>query len=158
MRTIKTMLIELGQLERLYTGKTTLYLWRGLSHQDYRENPLYPDFQSRALKTGQTRAADVTVTTDHQGVDYVIAEVGRGTSLTDKFGIFGTRDWDYVSIPAGTEIPAELSITKDYFWEKKRCWHFTISPSYNMPVALFIAALDQLALNARIQSQAKRNA
>lgn len=92
------------------------------------------------------------------GVEYVKSEEGRGTSVTDKEGIFGHGRWQYISIPKGTPIPNELIITKDHWMARKGCWHYSISPNYDMPVSDFLAALDKLAINVRTMQQGAKHA
>lgn len=120
-------------------------------------NPLYPDLTDRSLPNGRVRLADVT-TYPKNGITYVKSEESRDTSLSDRNGLFGHKNWDYVVIPAGTIIPKELVITKDHYIPKKDSWHYSISPNFDMPVNKFLRALDQLAINAEIKIQGVSNA
>jgi hypothetical protein len=122
-----------------------------------RGNPLFPDLEPRVLPSGDVRDPDVD-TYFENGVWRVRAEIGRGTSLTDREGIFGYNKWTYVVIPAGTIIPPELIITKDHFMQRKGCWHYSISPNYDMPVATYLSALDKLAQHAGIQIRRRNRA
>lgn len=101
--------------------------------------------------------ADVA-TYSKDGVLYVKSEESRGTSLSDQKGLFGHKNWDYVVIPAGTVVPPELVITKDHYIPKKKSWHYSISPNFDMPVTKFLKALDQLAINAKIKLGARSHA
>ncbi|WP_425607677.1 hypothetical protein [Pseudoalteromonas ostreae] len=70
-------------------------------------------------------------------------------------GLFGHKNWDYIVIPKGTLVPKELIITKDHYIAKKKSWHYSISPNFDMPVSEFLAALDTLAFNAKIKIKVK---
>lgn len=157
MITLEDILISKGELEKIYRGKSTLHLWRGLSLGDERSNPLYPDLEQRILPSGNVRDPDVDKEL-RNGVWYVKAELGKGTSIVDKEGIFGHENWDYLIIPAGTIIPKELIITKDHYMQRKKCWHYSISPNFDMPEKEYLKALDALAFNAEIKVKGKRNA
>ena len=41
---------------------------------------------------------------------------------------------------------------------RKKGWHYSISPNYDMPVEMFLAALDKLAKNAKNNIKAPKNA
>lgn len=157
MITLEDILIERGEIEKIYKGKTDLKLWRGLNVDDDRVNPLYPDLEQRILPSGNVRDPDVERFT-RNGVVYVKAEVGKGTSTVDKEGIFGYKNWEYLVIPAGTIIPDDLLITKDHYMQKKKCWHYSISPNYDMPEKQYLTALDKLAMNAGIELRRKKGA
>ena len=90
-------------------------------------------------------------TYDVDGIEYVKSEESRGTSLSDIDGLFGHKSWDYIVIPKGTTIPNELIITKDHYIPRKKSWHYSISPNFDMPVSNFLNALDKLAFNAKIR-------
>lgn len=66
--------------------------------------------------------------------------------------------WEYVTIPKGTVIPDQLIITKDFYMARKQCWHYSISPNYDMEQTAFLAALDELACNAGIKLQVVKHA
>ena len=157
MITLEDILIKKGEVEKIYRGRSTLRLWRGLNVDDDRPNPLYPDLEQRVLPSGNIRDPDV----DREfkdGIWYVKAEIGKGTSIVDKEGIFGHKKWDYIVIPAGTIIPDEIIITKDHYMQRKNCWHYSISPNFDMPERDYLKALDQLAVNAGIKILGKRHA
>jgi hypothetical protein len=44
MKTIENLLISQGEIDRIYKGELTLYLWRALHKSVKIKNPLYPDF------------------------------------------------------------------------------------------------------------------
>ena len=150
------MLISRGELERIYTGSLKLFLWRALHKDAKKENPLYPDFEHREIRAGVVRAPDVIVK-KIGSIDHVVAKLGQGTSLFDRPGAFGTKNWEYFEIPEGTEIPEGLIITKDQYNSKYKATHYSISPNYTMPKAQFIRLLDQLAQNALSQKKKVQN-
>lgn len=111
----------------------------------------------RVLPSGNIRDPDLEKEL-RNGVWYVKAEIGKGTSVVDKVGVFGYKKWGYVLIPAGTIIPKEIIITKDHYMQKKKCWHYSISPNYDMPEKDYLKALDILALNAGIKIRGRNHA
>jgi len=120
-----------------------------LNLSDDRVNPLYPDLEQRVLPSGNIRDPDLEKELKN-GIWYVKAEIGKGTSVVDKEGIFGYKNWEYIVIPAGTVIPKEIIITKDHYMDRKKCWHYSISPNYDMPVSEYLKALDELAMYAGV--------
>ncbi|MBI3897104.1 MAG: hypothetical protein HY308_02275 [Gammaproteobacteria bacterium] len=157
MVTSEDILIERSHFEQIGVENTKLDLWRGVHLKDDRPNPLYPDLEDRTLSHGGTREADIKPRFDAEFdewcVDLEFDKKGRpkGTSLADREGIFGHKNWKYFFIPGGTSIPDELIITKDGSLEGKNCTHYTIAPKYRMPKWTFLKALDQLKMNAEIQ-------
>ena len=71
--------------------------------------------------------------------------------MVDRDVVFGIKNWEYFVIPAGTVIPNDLIITKDHYMPRKKCWHYSISPNFDMPKSRFTKALDMLAINAGIK-------
>lgn len=158
MRTLEEIIIERGDIEKIYHRGWNVTLWRAMAiDSTHGGNPLYPDLTDRVLPNGDIRQADVAVYTDEHGVQRVKAQEGQGTSLTDKEGTFGFKKWGYIAIPAGTLIPNGLIITRDNFMARKGCWHYSISPNHDMPVDELLRALDQFAKNAEIQITASRH-
>jgi|SRR5690606_24791821 len=158
MITLEEIIISRGDLEKIYRSNISLTLWRAVNKSGSQlSNPLYPDLKERNLPNGRVRLADVA-TYSKDGVLYVKSEESRGTSLSDQEGLFGHKNWDYVVIPAGTVVPSELVITKDHYIPKKKSWHYSISPNFDMPVVKFLKALDQLAVNAKIKLGVRSNA
>jgi hypothetical protein len=155
MKTIESLLISRGELDRIYTGSTGLGLWRALHREVVVPNALYPDFEAREIR-GRLRAADVEVKMI-DGVEQVVSRLGDGTSLFDRRGVFQGSSWTYFEIPAGTEIPAGLIIVKDKFNEKFQATHYSISPNFTMTKKQFMALLDTLANNAQAQAQKLAN-
>lgn len=153
MITLEEIIIKRGDIEKIYRAQVDLTLWRALNKEDIGKtsNPLYPDFEPRKLPNGDLRSPDIKPFLHANGQDYVRAEEGVGTSLVDSDNVFGNKNWEYVVIPAGTVIPNDLIITKDHFMPRKKCWHYSISPNYDMPKDVFVKALDALATNAGIK-------
>lgn len=152
MITLEEIIIRRGDLEKIYRSNITLTLWRALNLEDDVNNPLYPDIEPRRLPNGDVRNPDISTYSDnHTKQKFVRSQEGVGTSLVDKTGIFGHKKWEYIMIPAGTVIPNELVITKDHYIPRKKCWHYSISPNYNMPLSTFLDVLDKLATNAGIK-------
>ena len=151
MVTLEEIIIKRGDIEKIYRSDIALTLWRAVnkSASNNTQNPLYPDIVDKELPNGRIRLADVS-TYDVNGVAYVKSEKSRGTSLSDINGLFGRKNWEYIVIPAGTFVPEELMITKDHYIPKKKSWHYSISPKFDMPVSSFLGALDKLAFNAKI--------
>ena len=158
MITLEEIIISRGDMEKIYRSDISLTLWRAVNKNGPKlTNPLHPDLKERILPNGRVRLADVSIYSK-DGVLFVKSEESRGTSLSDKEGLFGNKNWDYVVIPAGTTIPQELIITKDHHIPKRKSWHYSISPNYDMPVTKFLQALDQLAINAKIKLGVSSNA
>lgn len=156
MLTIEQLLISKGELERIYTGISSLYLWRAVHKSSITSNPLYPDFENREIRPGITRPADIK-TREIGGIIHVEAKLGKGVSLFDRVNVFGSGRWTYFEIPKGTVIPSGLIITKDGFNLEFNATHYTISPNYTMPKKKFIELLDRLAKNARLRQEELRN-
>jgi len=157
MVTLEEIIIGRGELEKIYRSDVSLTLWRAVNKSELQVgNPLYPDLKEKILPNGRIRLADVS-TYMKDGIEYVKSEENRGTSLSDKNGLFGHKNWDYVVIPAGTVVPHELIITKDHYIPKKKSWHYSISPNFDMTVSSFLSALDQLAINAKIKIKVQSN-
>ncbi|HYH05109.1 MAG TPA: hypothetical protein VEC37_18610 [Bacillota bacterium] len=149
MMTLEELLISRGEIDRIYCGVTSLYLWRALLKTAETANPLYPDFEERVLPSGRRRAADVNMTMI-KGILHVKAELGKGVSLFDVKGTFGDKKWDYFEIPKGTPIPSGLIIVKDGYNDVFNATHYSISPNKTMPKKAFCRLLDELARNAII--------
>lgn len=151
MITLEEIIIKRGDIEKIYRSNIALTLWRAVNKSGSNgQNPLYPDLTEKELPNGRIRLADIS-TYDVNGIEYVKSEESRGTSLSDIDGLFGHKNWDYIIIPKGTTIPNELIITKDHYIPRKKSWHYSISPNFDMPVSNFLNALDKLAFNAKIR-------
>jgi len=153
MITLEEIIISRGDIEKIYRAQITLTLWRALNKGDMGKihNPLYPDFEPRKLANGDIRSPDIKPYKHSSGKMFVKSEEGVGTSLVDRDNVFGNKNWEYVVIPKGTIIPGDLIITKDHYMPRKKCWHYSISPNFDMPKENFTKALDTLAVNAGIK-------
>lgn len=77
------------------------------------------------------------------GIEIVIAN-GRGISLYNKKGLQKSPLSGWVwQINAGTSLPLGLGLTKDEDPEG----HYTLVPSFNMPLSKFKGLLEEVALN-----------
>ncbi len=157
MKTIESILISKGQLDRIYIGKLNLFLWRSLHKNVETENPLYPDFEEREIRSGVFRVADIRTEPNSYGVEMVISELGKGVSLFDEDNAFGDTNWTYFEIPEGTEIPLGLIITKDSYNKRYNATHYSISPNEDMPKEKFMDLLDDLAKSANAQKRRLAN-
>lgn len=147
MKTIEEILLSRNELDRIYLGHLTLPLWRAIKAPSSKGNVLHPELQERVMSRGRIRPADVGMY-ENQGQQWVKSTLGRGVSLLDRPNAFPGPDWEYFVIPAGTEIPSGLIITKDHFIERYNATHYSISPNHDMPLADYIRLLDELARNA----------
>lgn len=102
MKTLESILITRGDLELIYNGAVSLHLWRAVHKDSFSGNPLYPDFYPRMVR-GSLRRPDITVK-EIGGIEYVEAELVKGTSLFDKYGTFGFKNFDYFEIPAAQKF------------------------------------------------------
>ena len=148
IKTIEELLISKNQLDRIYLGCLSLHLWRSLHEKSACANPLYPDFEKREIRKGVIRVPDIEVITMPNGTEIVKSALGKGTSLFDRPGALGESNWTYFEIPAGTQIPVGLIITKDVYSKRFNATHYSISANYDMPKQNFIRLLDELAKNA----------
>ena len=79
-----------------------------------------------------------------------------GTSLFDRAKALRTSDGDFF-IPAGTDIPPDLKVSKDEFNKRLKATHYTIMPSKPMFRAALLGSLDNFVRNAiRRQYEAAR--
>ncbi|WP_308366894.1 MULTISPECIES: hypothetical protein [unclassified Microbulbifer] len=151
MKTLENILIFRGDLDLIYDGSSRLNLWRAVHKDNVGQNPLHPDFYPRMIR-GSMRRPDIAVK-EIGGVEYVEAELVKGTSLFDKSGTFGFKNFEYFEIPAGTEIPTGLIIIKGEYNQKYKATHYSICPNHRMRKDLFIRLLDRLAYNAQFQKR-----
>jgi hypothetical protein len=155
MKTLENILVSRGELDSIYDGQSGLNLWRAMHKDSTGKNPLLPDFYPRMVR-GSLRRPDIVIK-EIGGVEYVEAEVAKGTSLFNKAGAFGFKNFDYFEIPSGTEIPVGLIIIKGEFNKKYGATHYSICPNFRMRKDLFVSLLDRLAINAQFQKRKRKN-
>jgi hypothetical protein len=113
---------------------------------------LYPDFETRDLGRGKTRAADVETFTGDGGVKMV--RTGGGTSLFDKAFALpgGTKFWYCFKIPTDTIIPDSLKVRFTDKNERFKANHYQIEvKTGTMSVDAMKGALDNMARNAIVR-------
>src|SRR5688572_4835435 len=131
MKTIEEILISRNELSKLYLGTITLHLWRAVrTDANSAHSILHPELQAREMSRGRIRPPDVDTYTK-RGKSWVKSKIGKGVSLLDRQNAFSGSDWEYFIIPAGTEIPLGLVITKDHFIERYNANHYSISPNHD---------------------------
>jgi hypothetical protein len=142
MRVLKDVYVEAGNVDRYFEGQVPVALWRGM-----RRGTQPFDFIEEAfvLSNGRPRPADITIR-EVSGEKWVfVEERPRGLSTFDKSGVPPGRGWEYYLIPAGTELPAGLAITRDEFNNFYGATHYTIAPAFDMPLSQFKVLLRLLA-------------
>ena len=70
-----------------------------------------------------------------------------GTSVFDRAGVLRRADGDFF-IPAGTDIPPDLTVKKDSFNERLKATHFTIMPSEPLFKSVLPGQLDNFVRSA----------
>jgi Tse2 ADP-ribosyltransferase toxins len=146
------------------SDKTTVNLFRSIhkTTPGFEQGPivddkavigvLYPDFETRDLGSGRTRAADVKTFRGEGGVTMV--RTGGGTSLFDRaFAIpGGTKFWHCFKIPKDTVIPDSLIVRFTDRNEKFNANHYQIEvKTGTMSVDAMKGALDNMARNAIVR-------
>ncbi|RYY73038.1 MAG: hypothetical protein EOO52_19395 [Gammaproteobacteria bacterium] len=166
--TVKSFFAKIDGLSRIFDSEKDLgiFLWRASRTDEPCENPLYPDFVPRQLREGKFRPADVTVE-KRNGIDYIIPKVyqkrpediwkAQGTSLFNKPNTFIGKNWEYIEIPQGTEIPAGVLIIKDDFNTRFEATHYSIVPDHAMSVENFKLLLKKLLINIEAQRGKLKN-
>ncbi|MCW7536746.1 hypothetical protein OOT46_02620 [Aquabacterium sp. A7-Y] len=72
----------------------------------------------------------------------------RGVSVFDKKNT-QLRSFDWYRLPAGTELPPALAVTRDSpSATSSRPIHYTVAPKDDMPLSLFLQHLKGLAAKA----------
>lgn len=141
---LKDVIIAKGQVDNLFEGQVPTNLWRALNRKsgqdvfDFVEQPM-------VLSNGRPRPADIKIEL-RGGVKWVcVKQRPRGISTFDKPGLPAGKHWEYYKIPKGTVLPEGISIVKDEYNTRFGATHYTIAPSYDMPLAQFKLKLEQLA-------------
>ena len=167
--TVKTFFGKIDALSHIYDSEKdlALFLWRASRTDQKCENPLHPDFVPREIRKGKFRAADVTVEKQN-GVDFIFPKVykkrpeeiwkAQGTSLFDRPNTFQGKQWEYIEIPRGTEIPGGILIIEDDYNDRFQATHYSIVPDHPMSVKNFKLLIDQLLVNIEKQRSKLQNA
>ncbi len=167
--TVKKFFAKIDGLSRIYDGNKDLglFLWRASRTDQPCENPLFPDFIPREIRKGQFRPADITIER-RNNVDYVVPKVtkkasddiwkAQGTSLFDKPNTFKGKNWEYIEIPEGTNIPEGLLIVKDDYNERFEATHYSIVPNHAMSIKSFKLLLGNLLHNIETRRGQLKNA
>ena len=141
---LKDVMIEAGRLDRYFEGFVPVTLWRayniakGSGPFDFVE-------QAMVLSNGRPRPADITIREmQGRGKWVFVQDRPRGLSTFDQPGLPPGKDWRYLRIPAGTQLPEGLTIIKDELNERWQATHYTIAPAYDMPLDNFKALLARL--------------
>ena len=133
---MENIIIERGDLEKIYRSDHDLTLWRGLhiDEVNIKTNPLYPDLARKRLQNGKIREPDVEVyNSEVNGKQYVKSEEGKGTSVVNTDGMFGYKKWEYFIIPQEPLSEIGLSSQKTMLSPEKKTkdngpvWHYSIS-------------------------------
>lgn len=107
---------------------------------------LYRIGNSESPKISTFRPGELT-TFKQNGIEMVIAN-GRGISLYNKNGLDKAPLTGWVwEIPQGSMLPYGLTLIDDGGVE--RPGHFTLAPSYNMPMSRYVSLLEEVALRAQ---------
>jgi hypothetical protein len=141
---LKDILISKGKLDSYFGGFAPVNLWRAVNRKS--NNGVF-DFVEKGfiLSNGRPRAADIEIET-RSGCEWVcVKDRPRGLSTFDQKGLPKGKDWEYYKIPKGTALPAGLAIVKDELNTRFNATHYTIAPSYDMPLSSFKSKLKQLA-------------
>jgi hypothetical protein len=141
--------------------KTNTDLYRSLREENFPggifiddqpvEGLLYPDFYERKMPNGKVRRADINVTRDANGVEWV--SPGGGTSLFDRPNVFTRAGWISFPIPNGTAIPDPITVVKQDFNKTFNATHYQIEVRTGMITkAALQGALDNFARAALARS------
>lgn len=141
---LKDVMIEAGALDRYFEGKVPVDLWRAYNVAN-NQSPF--DFVQApfVLSNGRPRPADITID-EVNGLKWVyVRERPRGLSLFDKEGLPPGKDWRYLRIPQGTQLPEGLTLIRDERNERWGATHYTLAPAQDMLLSRFLELLARLA-------------
>jgi hypothetical protein len=128
-------------------------LWRAVHKDDFPEGPivnekavtgaLYPTFEKKFIGSdtvgnAKYRDPDVTVTDG-------MVQPGGGTSLYNKSNFFKGKNWNYMLIPAGTDVDPNLAIVGPDPRPAIGADHYQIEAAKPLFIDQFKGALDNLA-------------
>lgn len=156
--TVRSFFVKIDSVNRIFSSDKdlVLQLWRASRTDQPKQNPLEPDFEPRDIGRGLFRDPDVTIKKIND-IEYVIPKIYQkfdadmwkvqGTSLFDRANTFRGKNWEYIEIPAGTDIPEGILIIKDDFNEQFKATHYSIVPDRMMTLEKFRRLLKQLLMN-----------
>lgn len=141
---LKDVMIEADALDRYFEGRVPVDLWRaynavqGHAPFDFVQVPF-------VLSNGRPRPADITIR-EVNGLKWVfVHDRPRGLSTFDKEGLPPGKDWRYLKIPQGTQLPEGLTVIRDELNERWGAVHYTLAPSCDMLLSRFVELLTRLA-------------
>ena len=150
---LKKIYIGAGLADRFWDAATPVDLWRAQKNTDYRGGVMVLE----PHRGSETRAADVKIV-ERDGNQFVLGcrcvygkDDFRGVSTFDmKVTWFGSKTTKHFRIPASTDIPAGLAVTKDYK-NAEGAHHYTIAPKDDMTLGLFLQNLKALSAKATLE-------
>lgn len=142
-----------------FDGLTPVNLYREQKKDKFTdlENILRPELEGWPTKDGGFREPDVEVFKGPNVGLFVRRCMGAASKVEHYRGVsIGTQprrialrsSWLAFKIPAGTEIPQPLAITRDHEKPGRDGIHYTVAPKYDMPLGTFLEWLQVLARNA----------
>jgi len=148
---LRAIYADAGKADRFWDDSIPVDLWRAQRNSDYTGglDPLSPH------PGNETRVADVRIV--DRGGNLVVMGCRcikgdyRGVSTFDmKVTWFGSKTTKHFKIPAGTEIPPGIAVTKDHK-NAQGAFHSTIAPKDDMPLTLFLEYLRIISGQACLQ-------
>jgi len=141
---LKDVMIEANAFDRYFEGRVPVDLWRayniskGQSPFDFVQTPF-------VMSNGRPRPADIAIR-EVNGLKWVyVRDRPRGLSTFDKEGLPAGKDWRYLKIPEGTQLPEGLTIIRDELNERWGATHYTLAPACDMLLSRFVELLARLA-------------
>lgn len=148
---LRKVYVAAGLGDRFWDDATPTSLWRAQKKSDFDRNAMLLEPHPGS----ETRTADVRVVErDKQqfvlGCRCVKGDY-RGVSTFDMKGTwFGSRTTQHFRIPADTQIPPGLAVTRDHR-NAQGAYHYTIAPKDDMPRSLFLQQLKTMSQHAMLE-------
>jgi hypothetical protein len=149
-----------GELKYFFDKTVPVDLWRGQKEKDHKQGNfvLAPITEKVEFITGdkkRIRLPDVEVF-HRNGEPWIKGcrttrrgDQHWGISLFDRRPAFAARSgWVNFKVPKGTPIPPSLAVTQDGDVPGADN-HYSIAPKDDMPLALFVAHLKEIALHIK---------
>jgi len=143
---LKDVLIDTNMIENYYEGTVPTNLWRALKKKSGLQVFEFVE-DAYLLSNGRPRAADIEIKNKNGEKWVFIKQRPRGVSTFDKPGVPKGKNWDYIKISKGTDLPNDLAIVKDHYNSEFEATHYTIAPAYDMPLSQFKSKLAAFAEN-----------